>query len=416
MGRPTTPDFIIRRSVQAYDLFNQNKTRAARELNIPRQTLQDHLKIAAKRGMMGFDPVLPGMMIASTNTTYDREGEVARQSVRQILEPGPKFEPLPTHFVRERSTLVDGDQNIKLEWIKERANAQQEADVLESIKTEFEEYRGRAEIVPHPQWVLNDIMQVYPVVDPHIGMLSWGRQTGQPNDLQKGVDRMYAGASSLVSLAPPAATALIINTGDFFHADDQRNVTPAHHHQLDVDGRADKVRYFGVGLLRRMIDMALAKHETVIVKNLRGNHDPESAGWLNIALGMFYENNPRVQIDAKDGNNDIFLHLFGKNYIGATHGHTMKPERMAMVMADDRPDYWGASEHRWMIFGHVHHESVKEVGSVRCESFRQPVPKDAHAHSHGYRAGNSMQSITLHREDGEIGRHKINFPRMRAAA
>jgi hypothetical protein len=80
-------------------------------------------------------------------------------------------------------------------------------------------------------------------------------------------------------------------------------------------------------------------------------------------------------------------------------------------MADDRPDYWGASEYRWMIFGHIHHETVKEVGSVRCESFRQPVPKDAYAHSHGYRAGNSMSSVTLHKTDGEIGRHKVNFPR-----
>jgi predicted phosphodiesterase len=258
-------------------------------------------------------------------------------------------------------------------------------------------------------------MQVYPIADPHIGMLSWAPETGESNDLRIGVDRVENGIGRLISLAPPAEVAAIVNTGDFFHMDDQRNATPASGHQLDVDGRAHKVKRAGVQLLRRAIDFALQKHRRVIVKNLKGNHDPESAAWLNIALGLFYSNEPRVEIDLDDGNNDIWLHLFGANYIGATHGHTMKPERMAMVMADDRPDYWGASKYRWMIFGHIHHETVKEVGSVRCESFRQPVPKDAYAHSHGYRAGNSMSSVTLHREAGEIGRHKINFAPVRMA-
>jgi hypothetical protein len=46
------------------------------------------------------------------------------------------------------------------------------------------------------------------------------------------------------------------------------------------------------------------------------------------------------------------------------------------------PDYWGASIYRWFIFGHIHHETVKRVGIVYCESFAQPVPGDAFAHTH----------------------------------
>jgi hypothetical protein len=50
-------------------------------------------------------------------------------------------------------------------------------------------------------------------------------------------------------------------------------------------------------------------------------------------------------------------------------------------MAEMNPDYWGASTFRWFLFGHIHHEAPKRVGSVRCESFSQAVPKDSFAHT-----------------------------------
>lgn len=414
-GRPKTSIEVLEHTVDAYYTFEKNQTQTAEALGISRSGLQDRLKQASLRGLMGFEPVLPGMVVASTNTTTNQDGDVVRTSVRQVPEPGPKLELLDGFNIAQRSSMTDGDRNIKLQWHIERPEAKSRRELVAAIKSEFDDYRGKAELIDPPDEVDDDLMVVYPVVDPHTGMLSWGKETGVANDLNIGIDRMFDGASRLISAAPPAKYGAIVNTGDFFHADNQRNVTTGHGHQLDVDGRATKVRQAGVGLLRRMVDLGLQKHEFIILKNLKGNHDEESASWLNITLGLFYENNPRVLIDMEDGNNDIWLHQFGRNYIGATHGHNMKPERMAMVMAEDRPDYWAASDNRWFIFGHIHHETVKEVGSVRCESFRQPVPRDSFAHSHGYRSGNSMQSITLHREDGEIGRSKINFPRRFAA-
>jgi predicted phosphodiesterase len=382
---------------------------AASSIGITASALKHRVKLAAERGLLGTKPVLPGFRISKTTAVTNQDGDVVREFIQQRPEVGEHFEVPAGHAVKGVSALVDSDGRTIQQWIKTKEQTQ--TDLIAAIKEEFSQYEGVAKLAEPPKETLADLMQVYPVCDPHIGMLSWGPETGESNDLKIGVDRVDGGLQRLISLAPAAETAVIIQTGDFLHADSQSNATPASGHQLDVDGRAQKVKLAGVQLLRRSIDYALQKHSRVIVKNLKGNHDPESAAWLNIALGLFYSDEPRVEIDLEDGNNDIWLHLFGVNYIGATHGHTMKPERMAMVMADDNPEYWGASKYRWMIFGHIHHETVKEVGSVRCESFRQPVPKDAYAHSHGYRAGNSMSSITLHKTDGEIGRHKINFPR-----
>jgi predicted phosphodiesterase len=409
MATPPVPDDVLLERVAAYKASGGNQLRAAGALGISRGALQESIRAASRRGLLGTAPVLLGFRISQTTAVTNQDGDIVREFIQQKPELGEAFEVPPGHAIKGVSALVDADGRTIQQWIKTKEKTQ--TDLIAAIKEEFSQYKGAAKIVKPPKETFSDLMQVYPVCDPHIGMLSWGPETGESNDLKIGVERVDCGLQRLISLAPAAETAVIIQTGDFLHADSQSNATPASGHQLDVDGRAQKVKLAGVKLLRRSIDYALQKHSRVIVKNLKGNHDPESAAWLNISLGMFYSDEPRVEIDLEDGNNDIWLHLFGVNYIGATHGHTMKPERMAMVMADDNPEYWGASKYRWMIFGHIHHETVKEVGSVRCESFRQPVPKDAYAHSHGYRAGNSMSAVTLHKTDGEIGRHKINFPR-----
>jgi len=351
---------------------------------------------------------MPGFRIA--RVTDGPRGK----SVEQRPEAGETFAVPAGHSIKGVSALVDPNGRELAKWVKTREDASHTAHLVSAIKQEFEQYRGFAKLVPPPKDTDADLCNYYPIVDPHTGMMAFGKETGESNDLKIGTARIESTLQRLIGLSPAADTAVIINTGDFFHADDQRNVTPASGHQLDVDGRSQKVRWVGVNTLRTTIDFALQRHKKVIVKNLKGNHDPESASWLNISLGMFYENEPRVEIDPEDGNNDHFFHLFGVNYIGATHGHTMKPERMYIMMAEDHPEYWNASLYRWCIFGHIHHETKKEVGSLICESFRQPVPRDSFAHSHGYRAGSSMQSITLHRDGGEIGRNKQNFPPVRS--
>jgi len=391
---------------EAVDAYREHGTQvlAAAALGVTQGMVSQRLKSAAQRGLMlDTTPAMPGFRISRV-----ADGPAGR-TVEQKPEHGEKFEPLPGHLIKGESAYVNADGNLIGKWVKTREDAERTKSLIAAIHEEFDSYKGYAQLVPPPKETYSELCQYYPIVDPHVGMLSYGRETGTDNDLRLGLDRIRAGLGELIGRAPPAETAVIINTGDFFHADDQRNVTAASGHQLDVDGRNQKVKWAGVAFFRHMIDLALQKHKTVIVKSLKGNHDPESAMWLNITLGLFYSNEPRVVIDVEDANNDHFFHLFGVNYVGATHGHTMKPDRMYVMMAEDNPEYWNASLYRWCIFGHIHHETKKTVGSVVCESFTQPVSKDAFAHSHGYRSPSAMQSVTLHREGGEVGRHRVNF-------
>jgi hypothetical protein len=162
-------------------------------------------------------------------------------------------------------------------------------------------------------------------------------------------------------------------------------------------------------MLTHLVDIALQKHEIVHLVAIPGNHDEDASVCLRVAMSLFYSNNPRVKVYTKPG-----LHWymrFGKCLLAATHGHTMKPDRMAMMLATDCQKDWGETDHKHMFFGHIHHETAKEVGPVRLESFNTPAAKDAYATGGGYRSSRSMSAITFHAVDGEAGRHRVNIPR-----
>ncbi len=81
-------------------------------------------------------------------------------------------------------------------------------------------------------------------------------------------------------------------------------------------------------------------------------------------------------------------------------------------MAHARPHAWAEARHRYWYVGHVHHRSVHERPGVLIETFRTMAARDAYAASHGYRSGQDMQMIVLHREHGEINRHRVGIGRI----
>jgi hypothetical protein len=365
------PDEVLAEAVRLRAAHKTTEA-AARAAGITASSFRNRLLRAAQRGLDGGtpNPVPLGQVIKGTSTLYDTDG-------KQVLQ-----------------------------WVKTGADQSTE-DVVAAIRAAFDEYKSASKLIPAPKKSDADLMSVYPIADQHVGLLSWAHETGENYDLKIGSDRLRQCATRLISQSPNSKKAIILNLGDWQHTDDAKNMTPRSGNILDVDGRYFKVLTAGVQLMMDVIELALAKHETVLVRNIPGNHDPHASIALTVALSAFYHNNPRVTID--DDPSDFFFHRFGQTLIGANHGHKMKADRMAMAMATMRREDWGKTKHHWFLFGHIHHETVKEVGDVRVESFRTLAAKDAHAASCGYVSGQSLTSVTLHVEDGEIGRHKVNL-------
>ena len=349
---------------------------------------------------MGTKPVLPGFVI-KTIATKGQDGAW----IKQGREPGEVFEAPSAHVVKGVSALVDGDGRTLAKWIKTSLDASS-VDYVEAIKGAFAECEPRPAITA-PVGTDDELLTVYPIADQHNGLLAWGRETGESYDLKIGAARLRESMARLVGLSPRSRRALILNLGDWTHNDNSTNQTPRGHNALDVDGRYCKVLSTGVRLMMDCIELALARHEFITVRNLPGNHDPHASYALTIALSCFYANNPRVTIDDDPG--EWFFYRFGETLLGAHHGHKAKPEQMAMTMAAERRQEWGSTSYHWFLFGHIHHETAKEVAGVRVESFQTLASRDAFHAGAGYVSGRSLSSITLHVEDGEWCRHRINI-------
>lgn len=403
----------IERRAAAYKKHGSER-KAARALGISKTAMHDSLKRAAERGLLGFKPVLPGYELKRSSAQLDDAGNVQKEWVTQHKESGPAFKMPAGQILKGVSAFVDGEGRIRHQWIKTK-NDSVAPDLIEAIKAEFKDYDGRAPVIRKPLSTDLDFLNVLAIADPHIGMLSWGEQTGADYDLNIARRRVLGTSSEVILAAPRARELLIANLGDWYHANDQRNVTPKSKHQLDVDGRWFKVLRTGVRLFIDIIEIGLRRHDHVEVVNIPGNHDPEAAAALALALSCFYSRNKRVTIAFPS---DIYYREFGKTLIGCAHGDKAPPSRMAMAMAVDQREAWGRTAYHWFLYGHIHNEKVDTHGDVRVESFSTIADKDSHAFGGAWRSSQALQLITLHKKRGPHGRviRNIPPPSMRRAA
>jgi len=305
--------------------------------------------------------------------------------------------------VRGVSTYYDKDGKPRGQWVK----TQLDADKLEQLFKDFAQsladgVKGLAPIEPAPKYTHDELMCVYPMGDPHFGMYAWWQDAGDDFDLEI-ARRLTCGAvDRLVASAPNASTALLLNLGDMFHADNQKNVTNSGH-QLDVDGRWAKVQLVGLQAMIHCIRRLLEKHQKVIFRINKGNHDGHSSYALALMLSCYFHNEPRVEVDLSPAA--VWYYQFGKVLIGSTHGDTIKGKDMLGVMAADKPKEWGETRYRHWYVGHVHHADLKEYPGGMVEYFRTMAARDAWHQGQGYRAGRDMCCIVHHRDYGQAERH-----------
>jgi hypothetical protein len=214
-------------------------------------------------------------------------GEVGKSpaDVQAIIDKRPpsSFVEIPPFKAYATSTLYrlgveeDNEGNLIetrdgiLQWVKEgRNNERLVAEEL--IKSLAEGLPKVKSATSKSQKFRNDTVAVYPMGDPHFGMFSWGEESGEDFDLKIAERDLCSAVDRLVDTVPACDEALIVNLGDFFHADNQAGTTTKGT-TLDTDTRWAKVLRVGVKAIRQCIESALRKHNHVTVINAIGNHD-----------------------------------------------------------------------------------------------------------------------------------------------
>ena len=382
--------------------------------------------VAGERGMLppraprgpSVKPAIPeGHELSGVSTLTGPAGELKAEWNKTRIagaDDAPNA-PVPEgHHIISTSTMLRGDGTTGIQWITSKADeVAREAAMLNAWARHAAVYAGLADPVTPPEHSDDDLISLYPLGDPHVGMLAWAPESGDNFDLKIATSDLLECVRLMVAGAPRSKRAIITNLGDFLHAQSDEQRTPGHGHKLDVDGRYSKVLDAGHVLLRGIVDAALAKHEHVTIRNLPGNHDPQVAAELAMWLRAVYEREPRVTVAPAFASYQF--DRFGCCLFGWAHGDGAKSEALPLLMANTERDQWGATtEHVWHT-GHVHHLSRKEYTGCVVETHRTMAGKDFWHASKGYSAKRSLQVISYHREFGEVSRNTVGLERVRAA-
>jgi hypothetical protein len=357
----------------------------------------------ARKGELGYKPVLPGFEITRTSSVLDADGDLKRSYVTQAPAKETVFQMPEGHALAGVSSLTDGDGRVIVQWTKTKPAGEDRDRAIEAIRAAFEDVVAPYSIAqPSPGDA--DLLTLYPLADWHLGMFAWGRETDRNWDLKIAERVIGSAMAEVISRSPSADTAVVLGGGDMLHSDNKSNQTAKSGNPLDVDGRYQKVLGVACRLIVRTIDMALQKHSRVRVRILQGNHDEHSSIALTYFLMGWYREESRVVVD--DDPSLFWWMRHGEVLLGATHGHTVKIADMPQIMAHRRAQDWGVTRHRYVHGFHLHHSAklATEGGGVISEIHRSPVPQDAWHHGAGFLSGRSIQSITYHARHGERGR------------
>lgn len=399
---PALPDDLAIEAVEALRTHGSQNA-ASRALGVARSTFQNRIHHAARRGFMGTGPVLPGYHIAKETAVFNKDGDLVREFVQQKPDHGAEFSVPSGHTIKGVSALVDATGNEIVKWVKTREE-RDPLQAVEAIKEAFVDYASPVRPIAEPSSCADDMMTLVPLADWHVGMFSWHRETGTNWDLKIAEEVLGAGIDGLISRTPPSGECVILGGGDLLHSDNNRNETANSGNALDVDGRYQKVLMVACRLIVRTIDAALKRHRRVTVRILPGNHDEHSSVAVAYFLLAWYRNEPRITVDTDPSL--FFWKRFGLVMLGATHGHTVKIEKMASIMAHRRAEDWGATKYRFVHGFHWHHsrKMVSEGEGVISEIHQAPIPQDAWHFGSGFISGRSMQAITYHSMFGEVSR------------
>lgn len=359
--------------IEALETHGSN-SKAARALSINTRTLQRSMETLRK---------------AAASKGYSPEHHMTKT--------------VPDGFiVKGTSSYFDQDGKLKGQWVKSTIDQERQAQIIK------EAYECMADELPRLAPVKakgrhnRDLATVYTLTDAHVGALCWHKEGGADWDLKIAEATLTGCFEHMIQSSPAAEVGIVSQLGDFLHQDSIQPVTPTSQHLLDADGRFTKVVQVAVRVLRRVITMALEKHNKVVVLLAEGNHDLSSSIWLRCMFAAMYEEEPRIEVI--DSALPYYTYQHGKTMLCWHHGHLKKNDQLPMLFASQFPKVWGETVKRYAHTGHRHHVEEKEHSGMTVIQHPTLAARDAYAARGGWIAERQASAITYHREFGQIGR------------
>lgn len=366
--------------LEAYKRLGSH-SKVAAELGLGKSTVQEHLAKAARAGHA------PGHFDNGTAHGY----YMGKVTVQRRGDTG----------------------EVERVWERQHPQAGQTQEILRKFVEDLSKpIAGLAPVTAPPEHTKDSLLSIYPIGDQHHGMYAEAAQTGTEYNTDVSAELLTTSIDYLCATAPPSGTAILLDVGDFHHANCSNNETPASRHAMHVTASYGKVMYTGAMALVHCTMRLLEKHAKVYVWIMPGNHNPDAAFATALAMSFYFHNEPRVEVDL--GNSAFKFLRFGKNLIAAHHGDGPKLANLPLIMAVDRPQDWAETEYRVWHCGHIHHRTFKEEPGVDVETHRTLAPSNAWDHKKGYRSKRECQRIDYHFDLGECSRQRCDLKTLTA--
>ena len=371
-----------REVIEAWESVGRNASRAAEKLGITPSAIRNIVHaVKAYASAAGFSD-------AWDATAHVPEGEyVTGRSIYLEDDSGNKA------WLKTKRKLETAEKEEALKAFVEQLNSQ----VIQAKKTPKPSSKGKSK----------DLLPTIIIGDAHLGMRADSTETRDRDfDSKIASAEILEAIDSLVTAAPACEESMLINVGDFMHANSHKNTT-ANLTPLDVDTRIEKVMRIAADTMIHSITRMLEKHSKVSVVMARGNHDSDTAIAIAMILAYRYAKEPRVTILEPHGFYSYTT--FGNNLIAVTHGDKAPSRRLADVLP--RLSVWSKTSHRYWILGHFHSKLAEQFdNSVVVERFGTLAPADSWHASKGYKSPSIMNQIVYRRSGGIAIRHEYEIP------
>lgn len=355
----------LRHAVEVVEKVGGSKTKAAKILGIDRRRVGERLEMAARRGIAPGhfeNGVAPGYQMGKVTVQRGPNGSVERTWERQ-----------------------SPDAERTLELLKAAAQA-----IMEGIPARKK--------VRTPAQVEIDLLTQYTFTDYHMNMLAWDKEGGANWNIEIAEETAMRAMKYLTDGAPRSNTAVVVIQGDWQHYDSMMPMTPTSGHVVDMAGRPQQGIAASIRVIVALVDMALQKHENVILEMCEGNHDIYTSMVLRQMFAFYYRNEPRVTVP--DGQIPFYAIQWGQTALFFHHGHMKKWKDLPLTFAAMFPKIWGDTTKRYGNTGHYHHEKREEHSGIKMIQHPTMAANDSHGSRHGYMSQREMTAITFHKEFG----------------
>lgn len=344
--------------------------------------------------------------------------------VRSVRKKLARFGHAPGHFNHGTApgfhmgkvTVQRGPSgDVERVWERQHPEAASFEAARSAIMSLAEANLPRLAPLAAPANVIDDLLNLYIFTDYHLGARAWHKEGGADWNLEIAEKVIIDAFRHMVSSAPAAKVGFICNLGDFKHFDGLLPVTPTSRHVLDSAGHFSQIVEASIRIMMALIDMALQRHEKVVVLAAEGNHDMAGSVWMRAFLGVLYRNEPRVEIIQSEI--PFYAYEWGETMLAFHHGHVVKKETLPGRFADLFSEMWGRTKKRYAHTGHYHHEiALAEIHGMKVMQHPTLAPNDSHsaraAYSQTWRQTSVQSYSARFGKAGEL----IVTPEMLAAA